>query len=160
MKINVKYVHLLLTCAPILFFCYCGGEANQTSVQPSPTTQKSAANIIPPLAMEAVVYIHENTEQIDYTFNNLPFSSNASGPNVRSSINMFNDKPVMNQGCAPQMGTAIFTGKGQVVATANFFSSPGCNYWLINFRGGSYANQMSENGINYFRQLQDRVKAN
>jgi hypothetical protein len=154
---NTKY--LFFTSLSIAFLLIFGcNQATESPSTPAPVQNTAPTRqITPPLAMAALQYIHQNSDQIDYVFDNLPFSTNASGPNVQKSVNMFNEQPVMNQGCAQKMGTANFTGKGQLIASANFFVSPGCNYWLINFRNVTYANQMTQEAMNYFKQVSTRV---
>lgn len=115
--------------------------------------QTAPTENLPPLPAAYLVELFPKVNQVDFIFNKLPITTNASDKDAQAALTMIAADSVAVQGCAPRFATMIFTGSEGMLFNGDVFFANGCTYFQITYKGKRYANLMTEGAFNYFNQI-------
>lgn len=117
------------------------------------SAQKAPTENLPPLPGSVLVELFPQVIQVDFIFNKLPITTNASDKDAKAALTMIAADSVAVQGCAPMFATMIFTGSEGMLFNGEVYFANGCTYFQIFYKGKRYANLMTEGAFNYFNQI-------
>lgn len=108
------------------------------------------------LPAEMINKMLAEVDYIDYIWHDLPFSlSQEEKEGINTNISFISSEavPVLSPECKP-IGRKFYNIKGETIATADVYFSPGCYYYV--FLDGEkpiYANKITAQGINFYTQI-------
>lgn len=121
-----------------------------------PSTQDSKKAGLPALPAEMINKMLAEVDYIDYIWHDLPFSlSQEEKEGINTNISFISNEGVseLSPACKA-IGRKFYNIKGETIATADVYFSPGCYYYV--FLEGEkpiYANKITAQGINFYTQI-------
>lgn len=146
MKKIFSFRQLLLTVLTVSAF------ASHASAQKAPA-EMAVVDTLPALPLEVMQWLYLETEQVDFMFNPITITTNASGNDAKGTVTMFGTQRAVTLNCAKPLAGAIWTGKSGMLLDGQVYFANGCTYFEFTYKGKKYANQMTEQGFNYFNQI-------
>jgi len=169
----------IVACLILLFSIMACGEADQqaeTNATPTVTdpaevqnqTDNNQANqatyagkTYPSIPIDRLEYLWNNSNYMDVVFYQLPVSLNQSTmEQIRSTIMGIGEGvPDISPQCQ-SIGRIFFQVDGENVETAEIYYQPGCTFYLwLEDEQPAYANQMTEQAINFYSNIMQQVQA-
>lgn len=151
----------LFAVVMLILLTSCGENEKKKALPEKPVVRTE--NILPQLPKmpeNELALLFENCDFIDYIFIDLPFSLSQ---NEKSSVQqnvLFAENTAVDQrmaSCKP-MARKFFKIKGNIVWEADVFAIEPCYYFVFyKDNKATYANKMSSNGRNFYKNLIDQA---
>lgn len=124
----------------------------------TPTTAQPTS--YPPISIDKLEYLWNNSTYMDVVFYELPVSLNQSTPEqIRATIaHISEETPVINPNCK-SVGRIFFQVGGKNVEEAEIFFENGCTYYLWLKDGKPFAaNKINQSGIDFYNNVYAQVE--
>lgn len=164
----MRYTFLLLVFISLLITA-CNQEVadkkDHVENNPSTTTKtvpstNQEAILYPSLTQAKMTELWDNCTFVDYTFYNLPLSLSLDNPGaIKNSLQHISTQtvPASKKVCKPA-GRIFYQKNGEDLLEADIYLSKDCQFYVFyENKKPSYANMMSEQGINFFKTTLNRV---
>lgn len=158
----MTYLRLLLVVLT-LGLLTCGNSTGKTSPEdsePAPTEYGTPLHSAPPppyppIPLDRLAYLWDSVTTLDILFYDLPISaSQQAQSDLRTSLTFIaSDAPTSMEKCIPT-GHIWYTARGGRQEDADFYFSSGCVFYLWYETGvPTYANSLTEAGVNFYNNI-------
>lgn len=159
----MRHSKFLFLVVALLMIAACGGEkatpkqqvTQEKTAAPAPAKATGQA-LYPPLPHDLGMRIWNEGEMLDYLFHDLPFSmSQDEQASIQTNLTYIGQGPVTEipSNCKP-MARQFYQVGGDIILEADIYYAEGCRFYIFLVDGKeTYANQMSEGGINFFERI-------
>lgn len=112
------------------------------------------------IPFEKLKFMHENCDQIDYIFNDLPISMALSERSaVKNNITFIAPERVVDSpvSCKP-LGRQLFYSKGELYIEADLFFDDQCKFLIfLEDQKPKYSCKLTQQGINFYNNIMKQV---
>lgn len=155
--INNKIISFFLF-AFFLGACSQNNEAGNAKADPATATKTSptkGGENLPSITMEIMTKIFEESDYADFVFYNTNFSMSMDQKvSIQGTLRHVSEKvPLLNPKCKA-IGRVFYQIEGENYMEADIFFEQDCKYYIFYENGKkSYANQMTQDGVNHYANI-------